>query len=285
MQDKIEKLLLTGIKANVQLAVELAKGQEVALDEYLEFAKLSRARSDDPIEQLYDFFNKAMVSLERKGLKALPEWLFRHKATFFYLGGNELKELPENLPKRAIEELCLENNYLRNLPPSFSNLEIDFLDLSGNRFIDCPSVIFELKSLRELDLGANKLEVLPEEIAELAQLEKLSLSQNVLKELPESMQWMPNLTSLDLSDNALERYPAELDRLIIGSLKKMNLSRNQLSKFPEDIRKWADQLELVVFRGNPISEEDKVALVAEEFFQLNSLGWELLDEKDFYEEL
>lgn len=286
LEVQVKMLLFSGQEANVRLAVQLAEGQNIELIEYLEIAKLARARGRNTEEILLDFFNKGLVSLERRGLQSIPNWLFEHpKASSYYLGGNKLSALPDCIPKLKLDDFCVEQNQLKDLPASFANLEVEYVDLSDNQFEDVPEALLKVKGLETLEMGGNQLETINGKISLLEDLEELYLSRNVLKELPISLLDLKYLRKLDLSYNELNYYPLVLEPLIEGSLKSLNLSRNKLDHFPKYIAKMAHSLELAVFRDNPISDELKAALAAEAFFQNHSIGWELLDEKDFYEEL
>jgi Leucine-rich repeat (LRR) protein len=285
-EDKIQSLLLSGTKANVELAVQLAKSQQISLEEYLKIADLSRAKGETESELLIDFFTKRLLSLERKGLKELPDWIFKMpKVSSYYLGGNDLKSLPDYIPEIELEDFCVEGNQLQALPDSFANLKVEYLDLSSNDFERFPEVILGLRALKILEFGSNKLDELPPGIQYLESLEELYLDRNVLKGLPEELSNLKKLKKLDLSANQLDHYPTALSKLMFQSLKILNLSKNKLSDFPSYIRTMASQMELVVFRDNPISDEAKAALEEEPFFQLGSIGWDYLDERDFYEEL
>lgn len=88
------------------------------------------------------------------------------------------------------------------------------MHLSTNRFIEFPTVICELKSLKFLDLSSNRIEVLPNEIGKLAPtLETLLLYDNLIEKLPETLCQLVNLQTLWLGSNEIKRLPRDFYKL------------------------------------------------------------------------
>ncbi|XP_067860922.1 leucine-rich repeat serine/threonine-protein kinase 2 isoform X2 [Heptranchias perlo] len=140
---------------------------------------------------------------------------------------------------------------------------------------------FETEFIRSLDLSANDLENLNSInekcciAAQLAQLQKLDLSQNNLTNLSKDLCTIFKcLTDLDLSNNKFTSFPShilemhsisslDISRNNIGhsltlnsrcpTLKKLSLSQNQLSSFPECLGEATEKLEELLLKGNKIS--------------------------------
>ena len=64
-----------------------------------------------------------------------------------------------------------------------TNLEA--LDLHGNRLINLPSDLENLKSMKELNLSSNRFETLPYMVTNLKTLHSLDISHNKLNSLPQ----------------------------------------------------------------------------------------------------
>lgn len=90
-----------------------------------------------------------------------------------------------------------------------------------NSFEKIPEVFFELKKLRELDLSHNKIQ-------------KVTLGDNSIEQLDLSYN---EITSIELD---------EKNNQDLISLRKLNLSHNQISQLPPSLTGWTKLQELQV---------------------------------------
>ena len=167
-----------------------------------------------------------------------------------------LGELPE------LRELDLSSNGLSgSLPEGFGRFpKLEELSLSSNEFIEIPSEVFEIKSLKELYFVGNMLERIPAEIGNLVNLESLNLRSNFLSgSIPAEIGNLTNLERLDLStDRYYERnnqltghIPPEIGNLT--KLKHLDLSDNLLSgSIPPEMGRLAS-LEYLSLSYNELS--------------------------------
>lgn len=133
------------------------------------------------------------------------------------LSGNELNDLS-----------CLTD--LNSLKKQIANLHR--LDLSGNNLSQFPSILCQsLRSLTRLDLQGNHLQCLPSELLSLPALHTLNVSRNCIGPL---LQLEPGVCS-----------PA---------LRRLNLSFNQITVCPFQLRSATQRLEELSLEGNQISE-------------------------------
>lgn len=100
--------------------------------------------------------------------------------------------------------------------------DVFVLQLHGKRLKRVPSLVYQMKNLRELDLRGNKIAYLDDSIALLTNLQRLELSRNPLMELPPAMAEMPELSELVLWSTYVNAVPgcfAKLD----GQLQLLDL--------------------------------------------------------------
>lgn len=283
---KIEQLLLSGQANNITLAVQLAHSQGVDLGTYLHLAKLLHIDVSNTEAALQRFFSKEILLLENKGLTQLPDWFFKHPtAKAFYLGQNNLTVLPPEANLDNIEDLGLEDNQLTQLPEWIASIPIQYLDLSNNQFQEVPPPLLKAQHLIYLNLNDNQIAQLSLDLTYWQHLETLSVANNSLTTLTADLSKLTKLGSLDLAGNQLNNYPDSLELLARHKLIKINLSYNQFNYLPPNLGTLAQQLQLTVLRGNPIPKAELEAAKASSWFQLNTVGWEEIDEKDFYETL
>jgi len=134
------------------------------------------------------------LDLYSNRIKTLPEVIGDlNNLEILKVNVNDLKELPESISNlRGLKALKLDNNYLEKLPDSIGDLEnLETLFLSRNKLYELPdsisklksliiltlndndglhnfieekleSILYSLKSLKELDLDADQLKLLPE---------------------------------------------------------------------------------------------------------------------------
>lgn len=105
--------------------------------------------------------------------------------------------------------------------------ELHSLLLFGNRLTTFPE-IQKLVSLRTLDLSQNKLTTVCIDLSNLMNLSTVNLSDN---ELTSFKMTSATLRSLNLSKNKLEKFPENLPR----SLTELHMSLNQIEEIPESM--------------------------------------------------
>ncbi|XP_019639635.1 PREDICTED: leucine-rich repeat-containing protein 15-like [Branchiostoma belcheri] len=134
-----------------------------------------------------------------------------------FLSGNTIQSLSHadfsNLTSLAY--LDLDNNYISSLPAGvFSHLtRLRWLSLSDNHIADLLDGVFSiLTSLEYLDLSNNKISSLPAGVfSHLTRLWRLDLSDNHIADLPDGV--FSILTSLNLSNNNISSLPADIKHL------------------------------------------------------------------------
>ncbi|KAF9581465.1 hypothetical protein BGW38_001499 [Lunasporangiospora selenospora] len=104
------------------------------------------------------------------------------------------------------------SNCLATLPEEFAHLErVMSLNLSSNRFLEIPIILFRLKALVELNLSGNQISgPLDSSIGKLVGLESLDLSDNQLTSLPHELSHLRSLRRLNLSKNRLQNLSVQV---------------------------------------------------------------------------
>ncbi|XP_043569546.1 leucine-rich repeat serine/threonine-protein kinase 2 [Chiloscyllium plagiosum] len=129
------------------------------------------------------------------------------------------------------------------------------LDLSANDLEHLNSINHTcciapfLAQLQKLDLSQNNLTSFSQHLCTILRcLTDLDISNNKFTTFPTCVLEMQSITSLDISRNSIGHS------LILNStcptLKKLNLSQNQLSSFPESLDKATEKLEELLLKGN-----------------------------------
>ena len=114
------------------------------------------------------------------------------------------------------------------------------LDLSELDLKELPPVVASLgQGLQDLALEKNVIDLHASTFADtlkaLVALKRINLEGNRLTDIPEHLfAHLPKLEVLSLRNNALKALPASL-RVLGGSLVELNLERNFLSEFPEEL--------------------------------------------------
>uniref|UniRef100_A0A672GSU1 Gelsolin-like domain-containing protein n=1 Tax=Salarias fasciatus TaxID=181472 RepID=A0A672GSU1_SALFA len=150
------------------------------------------------------------------------------------LSYNQLSEIPRDLENsRNMLVLNLSHNSIDTIPNQlFINLtDLLYLDLSDNKLDSLPPQMRRLVHLQTLILNNNplmhaQLRQLPAMVA--LQTLHLRNTQRTQSNMPTSLEGLTHLADVDLSCNDLTRVPECLYSL--GSLKRLNLSTNQISE-------------------------------------------------------
>eukprot|EP01117_Protostelium_nocturnum_P016620 TRINITY_DN6624_c0_g1_i2.p1 TRINITY_DN6624_c0_g1~~TRINITY_DN6624_c0_g1_i2.p1 ORF type:complete len:1223 (-),score=447.26 TRINITY_DN6624_c0_g1_i2:317-3985(-) len=137
-----------------------------------------------------------------------------------------------------------------------NGLEIVYKD---KKLQDLPSELFSdpdrFISLRTLRLNGNELKNLPEKLfTSFPILEKLILDSNLLNHLPKSIQSHAKIRVIRLKNNKFTSFP--LDLLQISSLRKLDLSFNQIDEISTEIFDRSlqsnEKPKKILLNGNPL---------------------------------
>lgn len=230
--ERIQSLISTGDKENIDLALQLAKGQGFSEEEVLKgwdtLLEFICTMEGLPY-RLVDVFNLETISYYNKLLYFLPRKigrLFRLKE--LQINTCLLQELPDEVTLlKNLERLNLTGNNLSDLPDKIGDLSrLEHLELTRNNISDLPDSFVNLKSLKSLDLYFNPISVLPDDMNQLTNLKRLSLGKTTLWSFGETIEKLihTNLENLALNNNNLEFLPPNIQYL--KSLTTLNLTGN-----------------------------------------------------------
>ncbi|XP_021368576.1 leucine-rich repeat serine/threonine-protein kinase 1-like isoform X2 [Mizuhopecten yessoensis] len=210
--------------------------------------------SDNSIEELpeqvpWSFpnlqrFNASHNSLLRLRCGAEPPVC--HRLSWIQLSHNKLETLCRELFQiRGLEELYLSYNQLQYLirehqviysqPPN--NEDVSSHIGPGSKDWSCDK-------LTRLDVSNNQLKMLPSAIKQCTGLVTLDASHNCMTAFCGG--WDCNLANLNLSHNDLERFPEDVEMFWCGSLHYLNLDNNQLEVLADSIVKLCALTDLIV---------------------------------------
>ncbi|KAM0673440.1 Toll-like receptor 1 [Gurleya vavrai] len=196
----------------------------------------------------------AWIDLTRNRLSSLPKEISNLKnLSGLGLSENNFEEIPECVYSlHALKKFGFFANKLRTISPSISNLiNLTKIDLSNNKITSLPDEICLLRNLTWLNLSSNRLKQLPKNINQLKALEELGLGCNQLEELP-SLAGLKKLRILPVFKNKIKEIKG-LETL--ENLEKLDLSDNELIKFPNEVIKLKN-LKYLNFKNNNITEID-----------------------------
>ncbi|MFZ4773284.1 MAG: leucine-rich repeat domain-containing protein [Chlamydiia bacterium] len=171
------------------------------------------------------------------------------------LSNLQLTDLPEELSLfMSLEELNLSKNQLENLDFLLPlKKQLKSLNLSGNKLESIPAEVYICKQLQELNLADNQIEVVAPNIKGFEQLKRLFLQNNRLKEENLHNLYKLPLEELDLSRNQLEHFPENLlsrsnkkrrEWLPNTTLKKLFLNDNKIKDDRELLKHFIELKEL-----------------------------------------
>lgn len=213
LEEKIIFLFESGNQITINLAFELAKGQNLDIDAFLKkrYGNLL-VYYDDMTQNVANLFNQKKIEFTYSAITFLPEGI-------------------GDLPK--LESLSLRGNRIPKLPIALKRLiSLKILDLDTTNF-QVDSVVWEITSLEELSLGGNALKTIPKEIENLQNLKLLALNYNELSEFPMEVLALKNLETLLIGNNQLRKIPSEIAQLT--NLKELSISRNLFEEFPKEV--------------------------------------------------
>ena len=155
-------------------------------------------------QRCMDAQETGVVNLSNCGLMSVPDALYlflkNSSVTKVDLSHNQLKKIPAKLANAfsQIKELNASNNSeISSLPDEFSYCQnLSIINLSGNKFMQLPSIINTFQSLQVLDFSGNLLENLSDsEINFLSSINSVNLMQNKFTDdLKSRLQIYPNFT-------------------------------------------------------------------------------------------
>lgn len=245
---KIEALLLSGDKANIELGLALAESQQVDIQMLLEnmaqFANFLVSHCGymiyyDELERLplilaeIDKLEVESLFLQKKILELPDKLQYLPNLEKIYLVELGARSLPRSIEHcQFLSQLNLMGNELRNLPKELASCkQLKIINLSHNPLSEFPIVLCNLRKLEQLYLYQAGLMDLPEELSQLSNLKRLFLSNNLLFDLPESFGKLKQLKELDLSRCNLEELPESF--LELNALVRLDIMDNPLKKWPK----------------------------------------------------
>eukprot|EP00814_Leptocylindrus_danicus_P001353 CAMPEP_0116007210 /NCGR_PEP_ID=MMETSP0321-20121206/2163_1 /TAXON_ID=163516 /ORGANISM="Leptocylindrus danicus var. danicus, Strain B650" /LENGTH=518 /DNA_ID=CAMNT_0003475861 /DNA_START=254 /DNA_END=1810 /DNA_ORIENTATION=+ len=185
------------------------------------------------------------------------------------MSNNCLLNIPSEIDNlKSLKSLDISHNKIRSFPRSFCALKIEELDVSFNRFqnpveekdrgILCDETVYHgdglvlMHSLRRLDARYNRLELLPEGLEICSNLKVLDVSDNSLKMMDRICQ-LPNLEVINLAGNWLQALPAQFG-VKMTSVIDLNLERNQIGAFPDQLTGWKRNLKVLNMSQNILED-------------------------------
>ena len=162
-----------------------------------------------------------------------------------YVGNNQLTSLPPEIGKLVnLKNLSVYANQLTSLPSAICDglVNLKELSVSDNRLTSLPFEIGKLVNLEELIVHNNQLTSLPSEIGDLINLKELVVFQNQLISLPSDIGKLVNLRGLFVYKNRLTSLPPDIGKLV--NLKELVVYDNQLTSLPPDIGKSLKKLDI-----------------------------------------
>ncbi|XP_050394831.1 protein flightless-1 homolog, partial [Patella vulgata] len=197
------------------------------------------------------------------------------------LSHNELTDVPPQLENaKSVLVLNLSHNQIEMIPNQlFINLtDLVFVDMSNNCLETLPPQMRRLTDLRTLILNNNPLiHAQLRQIPALSALQTLHMrnTQRSISNIPIGLEALTYLQDVDFSHNDLPRVPEPLYKL--SSLKRLNLSNNQISELSLMIDVWVNLETLNLSRNNikslPMSLH-KLASLKKLYVNVNQLDFE-----------
>lgn len=200
--------------------------------------------------------------------------------TDLYLSSNQITALPDSIGKlKNVDFMMISENPLKTIPESIGGMDsLQGLIMQNCSLSTLPEGIGDLKLLKNLNLNGNQLTVLPNSFGSLGTLENLYLKDNQLVELPGSFSGLSSLKNLYLSGNLLTDGVSELSDL--SSLLVLDIKNNKLTTLGygvllQELYADSNNIDTVIFR-DPNSLK-KLHLSKN---NLSSLNWTVFSSHD-----
>ena len=186
---------------------------------------------DDSIPSCFSKLeNLVELSAHYNKLSQVPKVLRKLKnISRLKLGHNDIQSMDGIERLKKLQVLVIENNKIETIAREvYQNLKrLELWHVSNNLLKEVHSDIRLLRYLRDLDISGNSLSTLPPELFLLPRLEVLNASSNIISRLPTiniKGNNRQHLAQIDLSDNQLVKFPEHL--LLIAD--KLDLSKNKI---------------------------------------------------------
>ena len=122
-------------------------------------------------------------------------------------------------------------------------MKLQSIDLTHNRFVKFPEVLFNIPTIKKLLLTGNRLAEFGDEWSKFEALNILNLENNKLTEMPQVIfQVAKTLQKLNLTRNEISEIPAAIEELT--QLTFFSARHNNLSSIPESFGKLTGLTEL-----------------------------------------
>lgn len=211
------------------------------------------ALNDNSISEVEEGFGQlsklTWVDMTRNNLKGLPSNLYFNKLVGLGLSENDFEEIPQCVFNfKSLKKFGFFSNRIKFISPKIENLRnLVKLDLSNNLIEELPDEICCLNNLSWLNLSNNKLKKLPSNFGMLVNLEELGLGNNSLEEIPD-MSNIKRLRIFSAFNNKIKSFDIKS-----SSIRKIDLSNNQIKKFPECLLKIRN-LHTLSLKNNLVQE-------------------------------
>ncbi|OJJ17641.1 hypothetical protein BKI52_27660 [marine bacterium AO1-C] len=202
------QLLRSQKRENIELALQLAKGNAAYQNEIDKLVKIHDALFSRPLGYSDDLegeltskklsdLNTDFCSYVENNITYLPAEIDQLiHLTSLHISSNSLKELPKEIGHLAkLEELWMGRNQITHLPKEIGQLQnLVYWDLPNNKIEHLPASIGNLRNLKDLDISNNQLKSIPQEVSQLKQLKELGLEGNPIPEFEQKkiQDWLPN---------------------------------------------------------------------------------------------
>ena len=162
---------------------------------------------------------------------------------------NELTHLPTIIAKlRSITRLNIGYNEIETVAGIDKLKRSVILVMEHNKLKTFTKEFYEnMKRLELLHCGYNQIKELNSSIRNMRNLKEIDISNNNLSLLPPELFLLPRIVSINASNNSISRLPCiTVKGKIKNRLKLIDLSCNEISRFPEHLLLMTDKLDLSI---------------------------------------
>ncbi len=175
---------------------------------------------------------------------------------------NKLTYIPKVIRKlKTLHRLKISNNVLKKLDGIDRLKKLQMLILDSNQLTTLNKELFSAaKRMEIMHCASNKIEFIPSDIRHMRYLRDLNIACNKLTFIQPEVFTLPRLEVLNASGNAITRIPTVNARSRKRKLNSIDLSDNQLAKFPGQLMFMTDKLDLCQnkIKSIPLSLIDKL---------------------------